>query len=61
MKKGKILGNIFKVNFDKALDNVGWNFLLYILGTYGFRPHRIGSVKFILYMNKASLLANRST
>ena len=36
-KKSKIKGLLFKINFEKAFDNINWDFLLLLLKRRGFR------------------------
>ena len=60
LQKGKILGNIIKVDFSKAFDIVDWDFLSELLYTDGFSSHWIGWIKRILYTSKASILVKGS-
>lgn len=58
--KCKLPGYILKVDFAKAFDHVGWDFLLDLLKMNGFGDCWIVWIKSILLSSKANILIKNS-
>ncbi len=49
---------LFKINFERAFDQVNWSFLLDLLRARGFSPIWIGWIKSLLYSSSSAVLLN---
>lgn len=58
--KRRLPGHILKVDFAKAFDMVGWEFLFELLKARGFGDHLVGRIRSILSSSKATILINSS-
>jgi len=47
-----------KLDFEKAFNSVGWDFLIELLATRGFGPRCIGWIKTCLLSERSSILVN---
>lgn len=60
LRKWKLLGYAFKVDFTKAFDSLEWNFLLEILTVRGFSQKWLAWVNTILKTAKTQIIINGS-
>lgn len=56
--KSDVQGFLLKLDFEKAYDNVNWNYLLEVLHKRGFGPKWMGWIKEWLKSAKTSILFN---
>ncbi|XP_071730091.1 uncharacterized protein [Rutidosis leptorrhynchoides] len=52
---------LFKVDFEKAYDYVNWDYLMFMLSSFGFGPKWCAWIRGCLHSAKASVLVNGST
>lgn len=60
VRKEKLRGLVFKVDFEKAYDSVEWKFLLDTMRNMGFRRKWCGLIKACLSSSSVSVLVNGS-